>query len=158
MIAAAEPEARARAAEVLPQPTKAEGHAQKGDVDGVESGGAAHAFAAAHATRQREAKQARQTEGQGAGLKNSGDDVIKTSKTYPFTTTANLITTWNPPSKEKRGIWLAEPIQNGPTRRVATKYGYIAQTIFCIAIAISYAFALRHHFAAHALKRVHAAV
>ena len=93
-IAAAEPEARARAAELLPQPTKAEGHAQKGDVDGVESGGAAHAFAAAHATRQREAKQARQTEGQGAGLKNSGDDVKKTSRNYPITTTrANLITT-----------------------------------------------------------------
>jgi hypothetical protein len=137
MIAAAEPEARARAAELLPQPTKAEGHAQKRDVDDVESGGAAHAFAAAHATRQREAKQARQTEGQGAGLKNSGDDVKKTSKNYPITITANLIKTWSPPSKEKFGIWLAEPIQNGPTRRVLTNYGYIAQTFFCIAIAIS---------------------
>jgi hypothetical protein len=46
---------RAGTAEVLPQPTKAEGQAQEGDVDGVERGVAAHAFAAAHAPRQRKA-------------------------------------------------------------------------------------------------------
>jgi hypothetical protein len=172
IAAAAEPEAPARATELLPQPTKAECHAQKRDVDGVESGGAAHAFAAAHATRQREAKQARQTEGQGAGLKNSGDDVKKTSINWPLATTTKVFfptppspsgiprrTTWfNPPSKEKFGIWLAEPIQNVTAMIMPpTKYGYFCTTIFGKPTP-SYAFALRHHFAAHALKRVHAAV
>ena len=75
--AAGETVARARAAEALPKPTKAESHAQKGGVDGVVHGGAAHAFATSHAPRQRKAKQARQSEGQGAGSKNSASYVIE---------------------------------------------------------------------------------
>ena len=46
---------RAGTEEALPQPTKTEGQAHEGDVDGVERGVAAHAFAAAHAPRQRKA-------------------------------------------------------------------------------------------------------
>jgi hypothetical protein len=120
--ATGESEARARAAEALPQPTKAERHAQKRDVDGVERGGAAHVFAAAHATRQREAKQARQTEGQGAGLKNSTDDVNTTSIRKPLititTTFCHCVQTRRPPKASV--IWRAEPIQNTPTLRVVT--------------------------------------
>jgi len=53
--AGTEAAARAGTAEALPQPTKAKGQTQEGDVDGVERGVAAHAFAAAHAPRQRKA-------------------------------------------------------------------------------------------------------
>ena len=55
--------ARAGTTEVLPKPTKAEGQAQEGDVDGVERGVAAHAFAVVHAPRQRKANQTRQIQG-----------------------------------------------------------------------------------------------
>ena len=53
--AGADAAARAGTAEALPHPTKTEGQTQEGDVDGVERGVAAHAFAAAHAPRQRKA-------------------------------------------------------------------------------------------------------
>ena len=171
--AAGEPETRARAAEALPQPTKAEGHAQKGDVDSVEHGGAAHGFAAAHAPRQREAKQARQTEGQGAGLKNSGDNVKETRNQTQLTTnlTTRFIFTrmwcdWcktidysvnrRYPTKESV-VWRAKPIQNTPTLGVLTGYRYFEKDVNSRAIASSYAFALRHQVAAHALKGVQAA-
>ena len=52
-------ETRTRGACVLPQPTEAEGHAQEGDVNRVEHGISAHAFAPQHAARQRETEQAR---------------------------------------------------------------------------------------------------
>ena len=63
--------ARAGTIEVIPKSTKAEGQAQEGDVDGVERGVAAHAFAAAHAPRQRKANQTRQIQGQGQHVQNA---------------------------------------------------------------------------------------